>query len=133
MLLLTLHVPSCLMVAWAHGKGEGGLGPDSTGIDVAHCARVLGSRPGMGVRGGLPRDVLRRGGSPRWGRGSSTISVTTCLAHGFRPASRYCGVAKRKTPLGGAGFLIETAEGRGDLGRSSTRLLSACLVAGGLG
>jgi hypothetical protein len=85
------------------------------------------------------------------GRGLDPIVRLACLGLGlawayeadyfamfFAVAGAFAGIEavalpKRKTPLGGAGFLIETAEGRGDLGRPSTRLLSACLVAGGAG
>jgi hypothetical protein len=36
---------------------------------------------------------------------------------------------QKRNPAGGAGLLSETTEGSGDLGRPSTRLLSARLVA----
>jgi len=61
-------------------KGRNEVGPDSTGADVAHRARVLGSRASMGIRGGLFRHVLCRDGSLRGHRGSSTISVATLPA-----------------------------------------------------
>jgi hypothetical protein len=75
-------------------------------------------------------DGLCCGGSRRRDRGSSTVSVITSLRPRprLRPASRIAAVwrsPKEKPPPGERGFLRRWPKDRGDLGRPSTRLLSA--------
>jgi hypothetical protein len=79
MLLLAHHVSSGPKVLCGYSKGEGRVGRQSKGADVAHHARMRVPRAGLGIRGGLFCDVLRCGGSLRRSRGSSTIPVTVQL------------------------------------------------------
>jgi hypothetical protein len=82
-ILLQCVWPCC--ARWHTGKREVWIGLHGTGAGVADNARVFVPRIRLGVRGRLFRCGVCHGGSTRWVRGGSTISVTRlhALAHGF--------------------------------------------------